>query len=75
MIKEDKIKTSIILVGGAGSRFSKINQYPKKLVEINKEIIIIKIIKQLSKFGINHFIFPLGQKKLFFSLNISLNLA
>jgi|TARA_B110000238_G_scaffold195645_1_gene235144 glucose-1-phosphate cytidylyltransferase len=66
MIKKDKINSSIILVGGAGSRFSKIDEYPKQLAEINKEIIIIKVIKQLSKFGINYFIFPLGHKKEFF---------
>ena len=44
MIKKDKINSSIILVGGAGSRFSKIDEYPKQLAEINKEIIIIKVI-------------------------------
>jgi glucose-1-phosphate cytidylyltransferase len=66
MIKKNKINTSIILVGGTGSRFSKIDEYPKQLSKINKEIIIIKIFKQLNKFGINYFIFPLGHKKEFF---------
>ena len=66
MTKKNKINTSIILVGGTGSRFSKIDEYPKQLAKINKEIIIIKIIKQLKKFGINYFIFPLGHKKEFF---------
>lgn len=65
MIKK-KINTSIILVGGTGSRFSNIKEHPKQLAKINKEIIIIRIIKQLKKFGINHFIFPLGHKKEFF---------
>ena len=65
MIKK-KINTSIILVGGTGSRFSNIKEHPKQLAKINKEIIIIKIIKQLKKFGINYFIFPLGHKKEFF---------
>ena len=66
MIKNDKINTSIILVGGAGSRFSKISEYPKQLAKINNEIIINKIINQLNKFGIKYFIFPLGYKKEFF---------
>ena len=66
MIEKNKISTSIILVGGSGSRFSKIDESPKQLAKINKEIIIIKIIKQLKKFGINYFIFPLGHKKEFF---------
>ena len=66
MIKKNKINTSIILVGGTGSRFSKIDEMPKQLAKINKEIIIIKIIKQLNRSGINYFIFPLGHKKEFF---------
>jgi glucose-1-phosphate cytidylyltransferase len=66
MVKKNKINTSIILVGGTGSRFSKIDEYPKQLAKINKEIILLKIIKQLKTFGINHFIFPLGHKKEFF---------
>tara|TARA_B110000003_G_C16575842_1_gene506114 strand:+ start:40 stop:789 length:750 start_codon:yes stop_codon:yes gene_type:complete len=66
MIKKNKINTSIILVGGTGSRFSKIDESPKQLAKIDKEIILIKIIKQLKKFGINYFIFPLGHKKEFF---------
>ena len=66
MTKNDKINTSVILVGGVGSRFSKIDEHPKQLAKINNEIIIIKIIKQLNKYGIKYFILPLGYKKEFF---------
>ena len=66
MINESKINTAIILVGGAGARFSNIKEKPKQLAKINKEIILIKIIKHLNRSNINYFIFPLGHKKKIF---------
>ena len=56
----------VILVGGMGSRFSSINEPPKQLSKLNKNIILINILKNFKKFGFNHFIFPLGAKKNFF---------
>jgi len=56
----------VILVGGMGSRFSSINEPPKQLSKLNKNIILINILKNFKKFGFNHFIFPLGAKKKFF---------
>lgn len=61
-----KLKTGIILLGGVGSRFSKINEEPKQLAKINNQIILLKIISNLTKYGLNYFIFPLGYKKNFF---------
>ena len=44
---------AIILIGGIGSRFSKINEYPKHLVKLNKrsllENLIISFVKIQSK--------------------------
>ena len=60
-------KTSVIfLVGGAGSRFSSIEKAPKQLSKLNKDFILMHIIKNFKKYGLNHFIFPLGYKKNFF---------
>jgi glucose-1-phosphate cytidylyltransferase len=56
----------VILVGGMGSRFSSINEPPKQLSKLNKNIILINILNNFKKFGFNHFIFPLGAKKNFF---------
>ena len=56
----------VILVGGTGSRFSEINEPPKQLSKLNKNIILINILNNFKKFGFNHFIFPLGAKKDFF---------
>jgi len=61
-----KISSVIILVGGLGSRFSSLDEYPKQLSKLNNEYILIHIIKNLKKYGMNHFIFPLGFKKTFF---------
>jgi len=58
--------STIILVGGQGSRFSKVNSPPKHLTKLNKNIILINIINYLKKFGFKHFIFPLGYKKEYF---------
>jgi len=56
----------IVLVGGVGSRFSSLEEPPKQLSKLNKDFILIHIIKNFKKYGINHFIFPLGYKKKFF---------
>ena len=56
----------IILVGGSGSRFSKLNEEPKQLSKLNNDLILMHIIKNFKKYGLNHFIFPLGFKKNFF---------
>lgn len=59
--------STIILVGGLGSRFSSLKEPPKQLSKLNNEFILIHIINQFNKFGLNHFIFPLGYKKNYFS--------
>ena len=56
----------VILAGGMGSRFSSVNEPPKQLSKLNKDLIIIHIINNFKKFGFKHFIFPLGAKKKFF---------
>ena len=56
----------VILVGGTGSRFSPINEPPKQLSKLNKDLILINILNNFKKFGFNHFIFPLSAKKNFF---------
>tara|TARA_B100000579_G_scaffold53315_1_gene37313 strand:+ start:1377 stop:2141 length:765 start_codon:yes stop_codon:yes gene_type:complete len=61
-----KKTSAIVLVGGTGSRFSSIEEPPKQLSKLNKDFILIHIIKHFKKYGINHFIFPLGYKKKFF---------
>ena len=58
--------SAVILVGGVGSRFSAINEPPKQLSKLNKNIILINIMNNFKRFGLNHFIFPLGSKKSFF---------
>tara|TARA_B110000503_G_C7135499_1_gene408614 strand:+ start:509 stop:1261 length:753 start_codon:yes stop_codon:yes gene_type:complete len=61
-----KLVSVVILVGGIGSRFSAINEPPKQLSKLNKNLILINILNNFKKFGFNHFIFPLGSKKFFF---------
>ena len=56
----------VILVGGMGSRFSSINEPPKQLSKLNKNLILINILNNFKKYGFTHFIFPLGSKKKFF---------
>ena len=58
--------STIILVGGLGSRFSKLGAPPKHLTKLNKNLILINIINYLNNYGFKHFIFPLGYKKEFF---------
>ena len=66
MYKSSVNFSTIILVGGQGSRFSRIESPPKHLTKLNKNIILINIINYLNKFGFRHFIFPLGYKKDYF---------
>tara|TARA_B100001057_G_scaffold479208_1_gene550559 strand:- start:104 stop:868 length:765 start_codon:yes stop_codon:yes gene_type:complete len=58
--------STIILVGGKGSRFSKIESPPKHLTKLNKNLILINIINYINRSGFKHFIFPLGYKKKYF---------
>ena len=58
--------STIILVGGEGSRFSKLSDPPKHLTKLNKNLILINIMNNLSNSGFKHFIFPLGNKKEYF---------
>ena len=66
MNNKNKPISVIILAGGSGSRFSKLNEQPKQLSKLNNEYILIHIINNFKKYGLNHFIFPLGFKKKFF---------
>ena len=58
--------STIILVGGKGTRFSKKSDPPKHLTKLNKNLILMNIINYVKKSGFKHFIFPLGSKKNFF---------
>ena len=60
------IFSAVILVGGLGSRFSSIKDPPKQLSRLNNEYILMHIIKHYKKYGIEHFIFPLGYKNNYF---------
>lgn len=60
------IKTSIILLGGKGTRFIDKKHKPKQLVILNKNSILMNIILNYKNYGINYFILPLGHKKIFF---------
>ena len=62
----DENFSTIILVGGKGSRFSNIESLPKHLTKLNKNLILINIINYINKSGFKHFIFPLGYKKKYF---------
>lgn len=66
MTTKNKLTSVIILIGGSGSRFSSIEEPPKQLSKLNNEYILIHIINNFKKYGLNHFIFPLGFKKIFF---------
>ncbi len=63
-----KISTApvIILLGGKGSRFSDLSQYPKQLAKINQNNLLINIILKYKNFKKNFFILPLGYKSNFF---------
>ena len=57
---------AIILIGGMGSRFSKINEHPKQLVKLNKRSLLENLIISFVKNGINNFVLPMGFKQKFF---------
>ena len=57
---------SVILIGGKGSRFSKINETPKQLIRLNKRSLLENLIISFVKNGINNFVLPLGYKQNFF---------
>ena len=56
----------IILLGGKGSRFSKLNETPKQLAKINKKNLLINILEYYKKYDFNYFVIPLGYKSEFF---------
>ena len=66
MKTKNKLISVVVLVGGSGSRFSSINEFPKQLSKLNNEFILMHIINNFRKYGLKHFIFPLGLKKNFF---------
>ena len=57
---------SIILIGGKGSRFSKIYEPPKQLIKLNKKSLLENQLIFFIRNGIKNFIFPLGYKKKYF---------
>ena len=65
MLTNMNLTSVVLLVGGTGSRFSSLNQPPKQLSKLNKNEILIHIIKNIKRYGLNHFILPLGYKKIF----------
>ena len=66
MIKNPKIPV-VILCGGKGSRFSKLNEMPKQLSLLNGKPLIMHIIDHFYNSGLNFIILPLGfKKKMFF---------
>ena len=67
MKTKNKLISVVVLVGGSGSRFSSINEFPKQLSKLNNEFILMHIINNFRKYGLKHFIFPLGLKKNFFA--------
>lgn len=56
----------IILLGGKGERFYSQSNSPKQLVKVTKNVLLIDIILQYKRSGINYFILPLGNKSDFF---------
>ena len=56
----------ILLLGGKGSRFSELDQYPKQLVNLNKHNLLSSIFLYYKKYNLNYFILPLGHKAEFF---------
>ena len=67
MIFKNKLFSVIILAGGSGSRFSSIQEPPKQLSKLNNEYILMHIINHFKKYGLSHFILPLGLKKKYFT--------
>lgn len=58
-----KVKNAIILAAGFGLRMIPINQTPKALLKIKKEILIERLIKQLHNAGINDIVIVVGFMK------------
>ena len=56
----------ILLLGGKGTRYSKINEPPKQLIKLSKKTLLENIMIGFIKNKINYFIFPLGNKKKYF---------
>ena len=65
-MKFEKNFFAIILVGGLGSRFSRINESPKQLIKLNKRSLLENQLIFYTKNNIKNFIFPLGYKNKFF---------
>ena len=63
---DDKTIPCILLLGGAGSRYSNINEPPKQLIKINKRTLLENLIIHLKNNNIKNFILPLGYKNKFF---------
>ena len=62
-MKNQVLKTAVILCGGKGTRLGSLSKkIPKSLVKINDKPIIWYIIKNLIKNSFNHFILPVGYK-------------
>ena len=54
----------VILAGGKGTRISELSKnIPKPMIKVLGEPIIVKIMKQYNKYGINEFIIAAGYKK------------
>ena len=58
MVSKNKSISVVILIGGSGSRFSSIKEIPKQLSRLNDNYILMHIINNFKKHGLNHFIFP-----------------
>ena len=56
----------VILIGGMGSRFSKVNQPPKQLIKLNRRSLLENLIISFVKSGITNFVLTLGYKKEYF---------
>ena len=62
-MKNQVLKTAVILCGGKGTRLGSLSKkIPKSLVKISDKPIIWFIIKNLIKNSFNHFILPVGYK-------------
>ena len=57
---------AIILIGGMGSRFSKLNEAPKQLIKLNKRSLLENLLISFIKNGISNFVLPMGYKQRFF---------
>jgi glucose-1-phosphate cytidylyltransferase len=62
----DKNLSVIILIGGRGSRFSKINEAPKQLIILNKKSLLENQMKCFIRYNVRNFILPLGYKSSYF---------